>query len=212
MRALNIIKFLGGTWWGSDPSTLIILYKSFVRSLIDYGCYIYFPSSVNLIKKLKRIQYIAIRSALGLRIITPSNIVLAEAELLSIKDRTELLRYSYPAKVMSNLNSTTFKCITSFQYIDKKRTLIRNSLISRCISNFINSSHNIDLTDNEHPGAAKKFEDKEFQALLDEDPTQSQQQLAQTLNVTPGAIFQRLKAMGKIQTYGKWVPHQLNDR
>ena len=45
-------------------------------------------------------------------------------------------------------------------------------------------SGDFDLTDNEHPGAAKKFEDKELQALLDEDPTQSQQQSAQTLNVT----------------------------
>ena len=60
--------------------------------------------------------------------------------------------------------------------------------------------------------AAKKFEDDELQALLDEDPTQSQQQLPQTLNVTRGAICQRLKAMGKVQKYGKWVPHQLNDR
>ena len=58
----------------------------------------------------------------------------------------------------------------------------------------------------------KNFEDEELQALLDEDPTQSQQQLAQTLNVTQGAICQCLKAMGKIQKYGKWVPHQLNDR
>ena len=60
-----------------------------------------------------------------------------------------------------------------------------------------------DLTDNEHPGAAKKFEDEELQALLDEDPTQSQQQLAQTLNVTREAICQRLKAMENIQKYGK---------
>jgi hypothetical protein len=58
-----------------------------------------------------------------------------------------------------------------------------------------------DLTDNEHPGAAKKFEDEKLQ---DEDPTQSQQKLAQTLNVTRRAISQRLKAMGKIQKYGKW--------
>ena len=144
MRALNIIKFLCCTWWGSDPSTLTILYKSCVRSLIDYGCFIYSPSSVNLINKLERIQYTAIRSVLGLRISTPTNILLAEAKLLSIKDRTELLCYSYLAKVMSNLNSTTFKCITSFHNIVKKRTLIRNSLISRCISNFINSNHNID--------------------------------------------------------------------
>ena len=60
-------------------------------------------------------------------------------------------------------------------------------------------SGDFDLTDNEHPRAAKKSEDEELQALLDKDPTQSQQQLAQTLNVTQGAICQRLKAMGKIQ-------------
>ena len=64
-------------------------------------------------------------------------------------------------------------------------------------------SGDFDLTDNEHPGTAKKFEDEELKELLDEDPTQSQQQLAQTLNVTRGAIRQRLKAMGKIQKYGK---------
>ena len=73
-------------------------------------------------------------------------------------------------------------------------------------------SGDFDLTENEHPGAAKKFEDEELQALLDEDPTQLQQQLAQTLNVTRGAICQRFKAMGKIQKYRKCVPHQLNDR
>ena len=39
-------------------------------------------------------------------------------------------------------------------------------------------SGDFDLTDNEHPGAAKKFEDEELQAL----------QLAQTLNVTRGEI------------------------
>ena len=72
-------------------------------------------------------------------------------------------------------------------------------------------SGDFDLADDEHPGAAKKFEDEELQALLDEDPTQSQQQLAQSLNVTREAICQRLKAMGKIQKYGKCVPHPLND-
>ena len=59
-------------------------------------------------------------------------------------------------------------------------------------------SGDFDLTDNEYPGAAKKFEDEELQALLDKDPTQSQQQLTQTLNVSRGAICQRLKANGKI--------------
>ena len=73
-------------------------------------------------------------------------------------------------------------------------------------------SEDFDLTDNKHPGAAKKFEDQELPALLDEDPTQSQQQLAQTLTVSRGEVCQRLKPMGKIQNYGKCVPQQLYDR
>jgi [histone H3]-lysine36 N-dimethyltransferase SETMAR len=73
-------------------------------------------------------------------------------------------------------------------------------------------SGNFDLKDNEHPGAAKRFEDEDLQVLLDEDSTQSQQILAEKLNVSRVAICQRLKAMGKIHKYGKWVPHALNDR
>jgi len=60
-------------------------------------------------------------------------------------------------------------------------------------------SGDFDLKDNEHPGAAKRFEDEDLQVLLDEDPTQSQQILAEKLNVSRVAICQRLKAMGKIQ-------------
>lgn len=52
-RALNIIKFIRRTWWGADPSTLLIFYKSFVRSLIDYGCFIYFPYRKDLKEKIE---------------------------------------------------------------------------------------------------------------------------------------------------------------
>ena len=51
-----------------------------------------------------------------------------------------------------------------------------------------------------------------MQALWDEDSTQSQEQLSQTLNVTQGAISQCLKARGRIQKFGKRVPYQFNDR
>jgi len=53
----------------------------------------------------------------------------------------------------------------------------------------------------------KKFEESELQALLDEDDAQTQQQLADQLNVTREAVSIRLKSMGKIQKMGKWVPH-----
>lgn len=49
-----------------------------------------------------------------------------------------------------------------------------------------------------------------MQALLDEDDTQSQEDLAAQLQVTAASISLRLKAMGKIQKFSKWVPHDLN--
>ena len=55
LRAMNIIKFIRGTWWGASPETLLILYKTFVHSIIDYGCFIYFPTKPSQIQKLEKI-------------------------------------------------------------------------------------------------------------------------------------------------------------
>jgi len=49
-----------------------------------------------------------------------------------------------------------------------------------------------------------------LQALLDD--AQTQQQLADQLNVIREAISILLKSMGKIQKMEKWVPHKLNER
>ena len=51
-------------------------------------------------------------------------------------------------------------------------------------------------------GQPKKSEDKELKELLDEDPTQTQEELADTLGVTQQAVFVRLKSMGMIQKQG----------
>ena len=59
-------------------------------------------------------------------------------------------------------------------------------------------SGNFDVSNEERERPPKKFQDSELQALLDEDDAQTQQQLADQLNVTREAVFIRLKAMGKI--------------
>lgn len=76
-KTLNIVKFLKGVYWGAKPSTLISFNKSYTRSIMDYGCYVYFPTNKNKILKLERVQFSAIRMALELRISTPTNILLA---------------------------------------------------------------------------------------------------------------------------------------
>lgn len=69
-----------------------------------------------------------------------------------------------------------------------------------------------DLRNEERGHAPSKFVDTELQALLDEDDGQTQQQLAEQLNVDQSTISRRLKDMGKILKVGRWVPHELNER
>jgi len=53
----------------------------------------------------------------------------------------------------------------------------------------------------------------ELQALLDEDDSQTQKQLAEQLsNFSQQAVSNRLREMGKIQKVSRWVPHELNER
>ncbi|CAB0041508.1 unnamed protein product [Trichogramma brassicae] len=96
------MKFLCGTYWGSHPDTLLILYKSYIRSIMDYGSFIYLPKNKQDKLKLERIQFAAIRCALGYRMSTPTNILLAEAKMFSFEERTKMLGKAYIAKALSN--------------------------------------------------------------------------------------------------------------
>ena len=83
---MNTIKFLRGCWCGAYPSTLLIFYKSFVRPIIDYASFLYFPLKNTNVLKLERIQVQAIRLSLGYRITTPTNILTSEAKMIRLID------------------------------------------------------------------------------------------------------------------------------
>ncbi|UYV77256.1 SETMAR [Cordylochernes scorpioides] len=70
-------------------------------------------------------------------------------------------------------------------------------------------SSDFDTRDKERGGRPIKFEDAELEALLDEDSSQTQEELAETLGVTQQAISNRLKVMGMVQKQGNWVPYEL---
>lgn len=68
------------------------------------------------------------------------------------------------------------------------------------------------IEDKERSGRPAKFEDVELEVLLDEDPCQTQEELAKSLGVDQSTISRRLKAAGFIQKHGNWVPHELKPR
>jgi hypothetical protein len=58
MGGINIIRHLAGTFWGSDPKTVSMLYKSIVRTHFDYSSLAYLNTNSTLLRKLDVIQNI----------------------------------------------------------------------------------------------------------------------------------------------------------
>ncbi|EFN78693.1 Histone-lysine N-methyltransferase SETMAR, partial [Harpegnathos saltator] len=56
-----------------------------------------------------------------------------------------------------------------------------------------------DVEDKERSGAPKKFEDEDLEALVDEDPCQTQNELAESLGVDHTTVAKHLKALEMIQ-------------
>ena len=133
LKANNIIKFLCGTRWGSSPQTLIMIYKSFVRSLIEYGIFVYFPTRKTEIEKLEKIQLSSLRTALGFRSTTPTNIILEEAKIPLIRERAIFLCKAYILKVLSNTNLPVNNSINRFFNKTKNNKFKRKRLLQKCI-------------------------------------------------------------------------------
>ena len=71
-RKVNLLKSLAGTNWGQNQETLLITYKSIIRSVLEYGCPVWSP----IIKdthwnKLQSIQNQALRIATGCLAMSP---------------------------------------------------------------------------------------------------------------------------------------------
>lgn len=64
-KRINIIKMLANRDWGSDRGTLLTLYKTLIRSKIDYGSAVYSSARTTQLKKLDVIQNLAIRISIG---------------------------------------------------------------------------------------------------------------------------------------------------
>ncbi|KAG5317754.1 JHD2C protein, partial [Pseudoatta argentina] len=66
-------------------------------------------------------------------------------------------------------------------------------------------NNDFQLEDKERSGAPKKFQDKELEPLLDEDPSQTLSELGKILQVDESTV----KGLGMIQKQGHWVPYEL---
>ncbi|XP_060084945.1 uncharacterized protein LOC132564292 [Ylistrum balloti] len=110
-----------GNTWGTNKKHLLKLYRVLIRSIIDYGSQVYDSASDNALHALERIQYKALRVALGATKNTPTVSLLAEAgeQPLQLRRNTLTLKYWArtqghgtqfpPNKLITQAKHTTFK-------------------------------------------------------------------------------------------------------
>ena len=75
-KRLNIIKVLSSIKWGADSKILINIYKSLIRSILDYGSPLYMTAKNSLLAFLVIIHNASVIMAIGVFRSSPINSIL----------------------------------------------------------------------------------------------------------------------------------------
>lgn len=124
-KALDIMRFLNRVSWGMETNTALNVYKAYVRAIIEYAIFVYYPKERQGREKLKKVQNKGIRIALGYRNSTPVNVMTAEAKVCKIKDRAGLLARNYWTKVTSENWKEVESRMNIMEYFTYKKKMYR---------------------------------------------------------------------------------------
>ena len=110
--------WLDGEKWGGDEETLLHLYRSLIRSKLDYGSIVYGSARPSYIKMLDTIHHQGLRLCLGAFRTSPVESLLAEAYEPSLADRRIKLALQYITKLKSNPSNPAYNCVFHPEYTD----------------------------------------------------------------------------------------------
>ena len=118
-KKLNLIKVVSHTNWGADKKTLLCLYRSLVRSKLDYGCFIYGSARRSYLKALDPIHHQALRLCLGAFRTSPKESLYVEANEPPLELRRLKLGLNYYIKLRANPDNPAYDCVINPEYKDK---------------------------------------------------------------------------------------------
>ena len=116
LKALDILKVLSNTNWGGDRSVLLNLYRSLVRSKLDYGSIVYGSARKSYLKSLDTIHHQGLRLALGAFLTSPVESLYAESNEPSLYTRREKLSLQYTTKLSANPKNPAHNCVFNPKY------------------------------------------------------------------------------------------------
>jgi ribonuclease HI len=108
-KDLNVLRAVTGTSWGASRETLLTLYRTLIRSKLDYGCEAIQMQATCIKQRLDSIQYKALKIALGAISGTSLAALQAETGELPLDLRREQLTLNYWARTHNQLVSRTWE-------------------------------------------------------------------------------------------------------
>ena len=111
LKAIDILKCLARTKWGSDKTMLLRLYRSLIRSKLDYASIIYQSASNNIIKRLDPIHNLAIRICIGAFKSSPVISLYSESGEPSLYYRRQQLSLQYYTRSSQDPNHPSYDYI-----------------------------------------------------------------------------------------------------
>ena len=110
-KALDILKVVSSADWGADFNILLNLYRSLVRSKLDYGSIVYGSAKKSYLQILDPVHHQGLRLCLGAFRTSPVESLYAEANEPSLADRRLKLSLQYAAKLKAFPTNPAYDCV-----------------------------------------------------------------------------------------------------
>ena len=127
-RAQQLLPVVAHTEWGADRQTLIKLYRTLLRSQLDYGIFVYRSARKSYLKQLDPIHHGSLRLVLGAFRTSPIDSLYTEVHKAPLQIRSEKLALQYYTKLKSSPSNPAYDCTFDpkyRQYFDQKEKSIR---------------------------------------------------------------------------------------
>ena len=112
----KLLKVVSHSEWGVDRKVLLRLYRSLIRSKLDYGSIVYGSARKSYLKILDTIHNEGLRLVLGAFRTSPINSLYVEANEPSLYYRRQKLALQYILKLKYNPLNPTHKVVFNPQY------------------------------------------------------------------------------------------------
>lgn len=104
-NSLNILKMLNNKHFLPNSKTLLTLYRSLIRSKIDYGCIVYRSAKPKQLNRINQIHNTGIRMATGAYITSPIKSLMALCGEPTLELRRKLISVKYATSVIAKLQT-----------------------------------------------------------------------------------------------------------